>query len=68
MERPTIKDFCDARGMSITWLAQQIELSPSHVQHIEAGRRKPPFWYYERVARILQIPVEAIEPVAEVPA
>lgn len=61
----TIKRVCDSKGVKYSWLAAQLGISRSHFDHIEAGRRNPPADYYERAARILQVPVEVIRPETE---
>lgn len=45
-----------ARGLSQTDLASQLDLSPSYLSLLEAGKRHPSLKTLERVSRTLHVP------------
>jgi transcriptional regulator with XRE-family HTH domain len=53
-----------ARGIKQTWLAAEIGMDVSRLNHIMAGRRKPPAGFLSKVARALRVRVSAITPAA----
>jgi transcriptional regulator with XRE-family HTH domain len=61
-EKSMVKRICDSRGIRYGWVATQIGVSFPQFTHIEAGNRKAPPGYYERIARVLQVPIELIIP------
>jgi transcriptional regulator with XRE-family HTH domain len=53
-----------SRGVKQTWLAAEIGMDASLLNHVLAGRRKPPAGFYTKVARALRVRVSAIRPAA----
>lgn len=51
-----------SRGVKQTWLAAEIGMDASHLNHILAGRRTAPAGFYTKVARALRVRVGAIKP------
>jgi transcriptional regulator with XRE-family HTH domain len=53
---------------SQAWLARKIELDPSLLSHYLSGRRKAPIDLVDRMAAVLGVPVDEIQPREEVAA
>jgi hypothetical protein len=64
-DKSPLRQVCEAKGLKYGWIAKQLGISQGYFNHIEAGRRPAPPWYYERLARVLQVPVEMIRPEPE---
>ncbi|HXJ32345.1 MAG TPA: helix-turn-helix transcriptional regulator [Gemmatimonadales bacterium] len=52
------------RGVKQTWLAAEIGMDASLLNHILAGRRRAPAGFHTKVARALRVRVSAIRPAA----
>lgn len=52
------------RGVKQTWLAAEIGMDASLLNHILAGRRRPPAGFHTKVARALRVRVGDIKPAA----
>lgn len=50
------------RGVKQTWLAAEIGMDPSLLNHILAGRRRPPSGFHTKVARALRVRVGDVKP------
>jgi len=53
------------RGMEHQALAAAVGLSPGSISHFSTGRRRPSSELAERIARLLDVPVEQLFPKAE---
>jgi transcriptional regulator with XRE-family HTH domain len=57
---PAIKAIREALGISGTDFAGRCRISPSHLNHIEAGRKQPSPAIARRFATELGVPLEAV--------
>lgn len=60
-----IKEVCIERGLKITWLANQLGMTQPKLSHIILGTRAAPPNFFERVAGILNVPLERVLPPPE---
>lgn len=51
-----------SRGVRQNWLAAEIGMNATLLNHILAGRRKPPVGFYTKVARALRVRLSAVKP------
>ena len=56
------------RGIKVGWLAKQLGLSQPYTSQIIDGTRRAPLNFYERVAGLLNVPIDRVRPAEEVAA
>ena len=54
-----------ARGVTTVLLAEQLEVSPQYISHLERGRRRPSRAFMARCAALLRVDVEYIRFLAQ---
>lgn len=57
-----IRAVLEERGIQSKWLAKQLGLSRPYLSQIIGGTRKAPPLFYERVAGILNVPIDRVRP------
>ena len=60
-----VKRILDERGIRYIWLANKLGITGAQFTHYEAGHYAKPPQYYERIAAILDVPIEDVRPEAE---
>ena len=55
-----IKSLRNERGLTQEELAEMLEVSPTHVKHIESGHRKPSIEILFEITKILNISLDGV--------